>query len=178
MTVRETRTRFDQLLARFQGKSVLDFTVDYCPLLWAITYKASNLDAIDQVEDLILGSLCGVHTYCGDDPYTPAYPDEFNVEEQLRWDVVIGEDKPFLLSEFLTQRIGTCVTYTLVTAIALRSTRDCGPLTICTTNRTNLVNPNHVWLKMDDGRVIDLLSRSQGKKPSLTLMHDREISLK
>jgi len=178
MNVKEVRTRFDDLLVRFQDKSILDFKVDYCPLLWAISYKASNLETIDQIEDLVLGSLCGAHTYCGNDPCMPYYPDDFNVEEQLRWDVVSGVDKPYLLSDFLTQRIGTCATYTLVMAIALRSTRDCGMLTICIANRTNLFTPNHVWLKMNDGRVIDLLSRSQGKQPLLNLKGDREITLK
>jgi len=177
MTVREVRTRFDELLIRFQDKTVLDFTVDYCPLLWAIVYKASTLVAVEQVEDLVLGSLCGAHTYCGDDPCMPTYPDDFNVEEQLRWDVVNSEDKPFLLSEFLTQRIGTCATYTLVTAIALRSTRECGSLTICITNRTNLIKPNHIWLRMADGYIVDLLCRSQGEKPLLSLKPDREITL-
>ena len=178
MTVREVRTRFDELLVRFQDKTVLDFKVDYSPLLWAIVYKASNLEDVTQVEDLVLGSLCGVHTYCGTDPCMPSYPADFSVEEQLRWDIVTADDKPFLLSEFLTQRVGTCATYTLVAAIALRSTRDCGPLKICVTNRTNLVVPNHVWLTMDDGRIIDLLRRSQGDKPLPTLKYDREINLK
>ena len=178
MTVREARNRYDAMLARFQGKDILDFNVDDSQLLWAITFTASRLDSIGQVEDLILGTLCGAQTFSSNDPSLPTYPDAYGVEEQLRWDVVSSEDRPFLLSEFLTQRIGTCATYTLVAAIVLRSTRDCGPLTICITNRTNLVRPNHVWLKMEDGRVIDLLSRSQGKASLPGLRPDREISLK
>ena len=178
MTIRETRTRFDELLSRLNDKTVLDFKVDYCPLLWAITYKAIGLETIGQVEDLILGSLVGVHTFCGQDPCMPFYPDDYNVEETLRWEIANGEDKPFLMSEFLTQRIGTCATYTLVAAIALRSTRDCGKMTICVTNRTNLVKPSHAWLWIEDGRIIDLLSRSQGQKPLTDLKPDRVIGLK
>lgn len=178
MTVCETRTRFDELLGRFNNKSVLDFKVDYCPLLWAITYLAIWLETVEQVEDMILGSLVGVHTFCGKDPCMPSYPDHYNIEETLRWEVANSKDKPFTLSEFLTQRIGTCATYTLVAAIALRSTRDCGKLTICVTNRTNLVKPSHAWLRMEDGRIIDLLSRSQGQKPIPELKPDREIGLK
>ena len=178
MDVKEVRTRFDELLSRFNGKTVMDFKVDYCPLLWAITYKASELETIEPLEDLILGSLVGVHTFRGNDPCMPFYPDDYNIEETLRWEVANGEDKPFSLSEFLTHRVGTCATYAFVAAIALHSTRDCGKVTICVTNRTNLVKPSHAWLRMEDGRIIDLLSRSQGQKPLTDLKPDREIDLK
>ena len=51
-------------------------------------------------------------------------------------------------------------------------------MTICVTNRTNLVKPGHAWLLIEDGRIIDLLSRSQGQKPLTDLKFDREIGLK
>ena len=176
MTVRETRTRFDELLARFIGKSVLDFNVDSCPLLWAITYKAIELETIEQVEDLVLGSLVGFDTFCGNDPCMASYPNGYTIEEILRWELANGEDKPYLLSEFLNLRIGTPTTYALVAAIALRSTRE-SSITICYTSPTNLVKPNHTWLRLDD-RTIDLASRSKGKRLPSTLKPDREIGLK
>ena len=176
MTVREIRMRFDELLVRLGKKPILGFKVDHSTLLWAITYKASGME-IEQVEDMILGSLIGSHTFCSLDPCMPSYPEEYSADEILRWETIGNRDEDPVLSEFLAQRIGTYATYTLVAAIALYSTRDCGKVAICFTSRTNLVKPNHAWLRMEDGRVIDLYSRSLGEKTLPDLKHDREIVL-
>lgn len=147
---------YKELLARFNNEPFLGVIIDDSPHLWALVLLSSRLKTIDQVCDMILGTLASNWTFNAEDPELPEFPEGYGQEETQRWEMAIGK-APYLLSHLLANRVGNCATYAITLGICLKVNKKAESVEIGWA-------PPHAWVKtyLPTHRILDLSQRSHG----------------
>ena len=166
--IQRIRTTYQNSLKAMAGKNVLGFHVEDHPLLWNLVALAAHRGETVPVADLVLGNLSASHTFRVRNTVfvgMQEYPESFGSEEMIRWNVCqtpANLSDPAELSDYLDQRIGTPVTYTLVTALILRSLGHAGALSLEYTDADGVIGD--AWVRITGtGEVIDLAARATGR---------------
>lgn len=134
--------------------------VDYGSHLLSLVNLANQRDTIEQIEDLILGTLASPWTF-NDKSLPHIFPDDYGPAEQRFWNQANCEP-PINLSHLLELRIGTCASYGITTAICLACTDKAEKVRLCW-------KPPHIWVETEGPRrLIDLSERSHGRTPPKT----------
>lgn len=160
------KREYYDLLSQFGSEPFLGIIIDDSPHLWGLVCLASQLHDVEQVGDMVLGTLASNWTFNAEGPELPTFPDGYGNEEVQRWELAFGK-APYRLSNLLANRIGTCATYSIVLAIYLRLTKKAETVRL-------FWKPPHVWVQTEnpDFGVIDLAERSHGYRITERPDHD------
>lgn len=129
------------------------------PAFMSLLRQSCGLESLRQVENLLLGSLCGLWNYALD-PQVEDYPESFGQFEAAMWYRYVGAQRAHTIAEMLAERIGNCLTWSFLTGIIIVASGhvEC-TVRIC-------FGEGHVWVEVGDtpGRIqrIDLANQAHG----------------